>query len=248
MTKVRALVLTAPGSNRDGDGAFALAQAGAEPEIVSMLALTERPELAGDAGVLMFAGGFSFADSLGAGKVWGLELTHRVGDVVRTHIERGRPVIGVCNGFQALVRSGILPGIEGTAALAPNAHGRFECRWVTLQPVSQRCVWTAGLTSSIDCPVAHGEGRFLADDLTYATLAGGDQIALRYSASTYPANPNGSRDDIAGICDPTGLVLGLMPHPEDHVLPRQHPGHRRGRGGGLGLELFRRGVAHAAGS
>src|SRR5690606_36644313 len=135
---VRAVVLTAPGTNRDGDAAFALEQAGANPTVVPLSAGAHSPSLLSDAAVPMVAGGFSFADTLGAGKVWALELTHRVGDAVRFHIDRGRPVIGVCNGFQALVRAGILPGpgLEGRVALGPNAHGRFECRWVTLQPAS----------------------------------------------------------------------------------------------------------------
>jgi phosphoribosylformylglycinamidine synthase I len=200
------------------------------------------------------AGGFTYGDSLGAGKLWALDLTHRLDDALNRHVARGRPTLGVCNGFQALVRAGLLPGAGRVAALGPNANGRFECRWVTLAPTSRHCVWTRELDEPIDCPVAHGEGRFVADDATLAHLESSDLVALRYATSdggapkgAYPANPNGSMNDIAGICDDTGLVLGLMPHPEDHAVARQHPRHRRGALGRLGVAVFREGVRYAGG-
>jgi phosphoribosylformylglycinamidine synthase I len=252
--RVPAVVMTAPGSNRDPDAVFALEQAGADARLVSVFDLLERPTLLDDAGLVMLAGGFTYGDALGAGKLWALDLTHRLGDALTAHVDRGRPLLGVCNGFQALVQAGFLPGADGTAALGPNANGRFECRWVTLTPVSDHCIWTRSLDEPIDCPVAHGEGRFVADDSTVAHLEANDLVALRYATADgtaakgdYPANPNGSVNDIAGICDTTGLVLGLMPHPEDHAVPRQHPRHRRGVIGRLGLSLFREGVRHASG-
>ena len=117
-----------------------------------------------------------------------------------------------------------------------------------MRPASKRCIWTAGLTESIECPIAHGEGRLAADSDTLAALEADDLVAFRYAGG----NPNGSIADIAGICDETGLVLGLMPHPENHVLPRQHPQHLRRRHGeaalGLGRALFEAGVDHARGS
>jgi phosphoribosylformylglycinamidine synthase len=113
---------------------------------------------------------------------------------------------------------------------------------VQLQPVSQRCIWTADLDADIHCPIAHGEGRFVCDDTTLAALRSNDQIALRYSSP----NPNGSVADIAGICDTTGLVLGLMPHPEDHIVQRQHPQFIRGHRDGIALGLFQAGVRHAS--
>jgi phosphoribosylformylglycinamidine synthase len=146
-------------------------------------------------------------------------------------------VIGICNGFQVLTSAGLLPG-----ALGHNSQGRFDCRWVVLDAdPNSHCVWTAGLSEPIHCPIAHGEGRDVHGDVPALTEA--RQVALRYRST----NPNGSIDDIAGVCDPTGVVLGLMPHPENHVLPRQHPLHRRGGGGEahLGLRLFENGVAHA---
>jgi phosphoribosylformylglycinamidine synthase len=237
-----ALVVRGPGTNRDADVSFALDLAGAEPRVVLVGELVERPELLREARLFVVAGGFSYADALGAGRLLALDLSAGgLGDELATFVAAGRPVIGICNGFQALVRSGLLPGGGHRVALGHNSSGRFDCRWVRLASRSTRCVWTAPLDDDIDCPIAHGEGRFTCDDDTFAALAAGDQIALTYSGR----NPNGSRDDVAGICDPTGLVLGLMPHPENHVVARQHPQAGRGSGGRLGLRLFDAGVRHA---
>jgi phosphoribosylformylglycinamidine synthase len=187
--------------------------------------------------LVVIAGGFSFADALGAGRLFALELQHLIGDQLQTFAARGKPVLGICNGFQTLVRMGVLPGGH-EAALGHNDSGGFQCRWVTMKPVSKTCAWTEHLTEDIYCPIAHGEGRFTCDDETLSALQANDQIALTYSS----ANPNGSRHNIAGICDSTGMVLGLMPHPENHVIGRQHPQHHRGRTNGLGLHLFAEGV------
>jgi phosphoribosylformylglycinamidine synthase I len=236
-----ALVVRGPGTNRDPDVSLALDLAGAEARTVLAADLVADPSLLDQARILVLAGGFSYADALGAGRVLALELERGLGDELRGFVAAGRPVIGICNGFQALVRTGLLPGAGRRAALAPNDTGRFECRWVTLQPVSQRCVWTAGIDTPIDCPIAHGEGRFVCDDETLEALRANDQIALTYAGP----NPNGSVAAIAGITDASGVVLGLMPHPENHVLPRQFPRHARGERGGLGLTLFEHGVRHA---
>jgi phosphoribosylformylglycinamidine (FGAM) synthase-like amidotransferase family enzyme len=139
------------------------------------------------------------------------------------------------------------------ATLTFNARGHFECRWITLKPVSQQCIWTRGLSELIYCPVAHGEGNFqLADESRLADLAALDQIALVYTlpdgspaGGAYPHNPNGSIGDIAGICNPQGNVLGLMPHPEDHLFAWQHPHRSRGACGQTGLALFANGVQYA---
>lgn len=227
----RALVLAAPGTNRDRDVSFALELADARPEVLLLSDLVDRPERLADAQMLVVAGGFSYADALGAGRMWSLELTHRVGAHLLEFVDGGHPVIGICNGFQVLTGTGLLPG-----ALAHNESGHFQCEWVTLGAPPGRCVWTSGL-DPFDCPIAHGEGRYVHPDPS--ALAESGQIALTYVGH----NPNGSLLDVAGVCDPTGLVLGLMPHPENHVIPRQHPqGPLPGRS--LGLELFRRGVAH----
>jgi len=246
VSRPAALILRAPGSNRDGDAAFALDLAGAEPRRTLINAVFANPKLLHDAQLLVIPGGFSFADALGAGRLFALELVTRLREELQTFVDAGKPVIGICNGFQVLVRTGLLPGSGRSVALGGNAvagqpKGQFVCDWVTLQPASKRCIWTAELTEAIECPIAHGEGRLAAAADTLAALEADDQIAFRYSGS----NPNGSLADIAGICDQTGLVLGLMPHPENHVLPRQHPLHLRGHRSGLGRALFEAGVAHA---
>lgn len=240
MSRPTALVVAAPGTNRDADVAFALDLAGAEPRRALTAELHERPGLLDDARMLVIAGGFSYADSLGAGRLFAIELQRALGERLPAFVAAGRPVIGICNGFQSLVRLGLLPGAGRRAALGHNAHGSFECRWVELEPLPSVCVWTRDLDTTIECPIAHGEGRFVADDPVLDELTAAGQIALRYRV-----NPNGSARDIAGVCDPSGVVLGLMPHPENHVLPGQHPRRARGTAGGLGLRLFEAGVRHA---
>lgn len=246
----KALILHAPGTNRDGDLAYALQQAGAQTHIYPLTRLrTERTNwLAYD--LLALPGGFSYGDALGAGQLWALDLQTWFSDQMQAFVASGRPVLGICNGFQALVKSGILPGNGRSATLTFNASGHFECRWVTLAPNPHNdSFWLRDLTS-FTCPVAHGEGRFLTDsqqDLSPAAPAAFPeaQIALRYllpdgspAQGRYPANPNGSPGDIAGITNPQGNVLGLMPHPEDHIHPWQHPAWTRQHPSGLALPLL----------
>jgi len=218
--------------------------AGAQARITLLAELAEQPGLIRTGDLVVVAGGFSYADALGAGRLFALELERILGDLLPETVDRGVPVLGICNGFQTLVRAGLLPGGDRRVALGHNLSGTFDCRWVRLAPTSRHCVWTRDLDHDIDCPIAHGEGRFVCDDDTWHTLVAGDQIALTYRSD----NPNGSRGDVAGICDPTGLVLGLMPHPENHVLARQHPRRHRPdhNPGRSGLALFQRGVAHVS--
>ncbi len=233
MSAPAALVLAGPGTNRDRDLALAFELAGADPRIVLVDELVEQPDLLAEAQILGIAGGFSYGDSLGAGRMLALDLMTGVGDELRGFVASGRPVIGICNGFQVLTRAKLLPG-----ALGHNSHGRFDCRWVVLEPQPKsRCLWTKGLDEPIHCPIAHGEGRYVHPDPD--TLAEAGQVALRYRST----NPNGSVADIAGVCNAAGNVLGLMPHPENFVVGRQHPHHLSGSGlGNLGLEVFRKGV------
>ena len=233
MSRPTALVLAAAGTNRDHDVAFALDLAGAEPRITLLSELIERPSLLDSGQMVVIAGGFSYADALGAGRMFALQLEHRVGDALLAFVAAGKPVIGICNGFQVLTRTGLLPG-----ALGHNESGHFQCQWVTLEAPASRCIWTREL-KMIDCPIAHGEGRYTHSNARALAAAG--QVALRYNNG----NPNGSVDDIAGVCDATGAVLGLMPHPENHVIARQYPGFTNGAHGALGLTLFEQGVRYA---
>ncbi len=262
--KPKALILQAHGTNRDLDVMEALTLANAEPGGVPLNELRAHKNLFREFQLLIVPGGFSYADALGAGKLLALDLASYFEEAITAFVDSGKPVLGICNGFQALVKSGILPfgngekkeerrkeGAETT--LTFNSQGHFECRWVTLRPVSQRCIWTKGLDDLIACPVAHGEGNFQTSDLfPLSSFVTQEQIALSYTCADgssangrYPANPNGSLLDIAGICNPQGNVLGLMPHPENHIHAWQHPRHTRGENGQSGLALFQNGVKYA---
>ncbi len=246
MSPAKVLILHAPGTNRDGDLADAVTRAGGEVVITPLSILRENNGNWRDYGMLALPGGFSYGDALGAGRLFALDLETWFSDFMQSFIDDGRPVIGICNGFQALVKAGFMPQGGVQATLTFNASSRFECRWVHLKANrANPSLWLQDL-DSILCPVAHGEGRFILnerDDLPQS------QIAFRYvhpsgkaANGDYPANPNGSVDDIAGITNPAGNVLGLMPHPEDHIHPYQHPHWFRAENGSMGLKLFENGL------
>jgi phosphoribosylformylglycinamidine synthase subunit PurQ / glutaminase len=235
MRKMNALVLTGYGLNCDAETAFALEQAGASAQRVHINALVEGAVRLEDFELLVFIGGFGWGDDHGAGVIQALRMKTAMGPRLIDFVASGRLVLGICNGFQALVNLGLLPGFDGDyctreVALIGNACGNFRDQWVRLQvdPHSV-CVFTRGIQAA-DLPVRHGEGRLYADPAVIRRLQSAGQIVLRYAGSdgrpaggSFPHNPNGSVDDIAGICDPTGRVFGLMPHPEAYNDWTNHP-------------------------
>lgn len=254
MASPRALILRAPGTNCDEETAAAWEKAGAVVETWHIGRVFESPESLHDFGALTIPGGFSYGDDLGAGRILAIQLD-ALGDVLARFRDRGGLILGVCNGFQVLVRAGLLPGGEvGPATLARNESGHFEGRWTRLAPDPNRraCPFVDGLEGVLEMPAAHGEGRFLTStpgDLALLEAAG--QVVLRYvdekdqPTQEYPANPNGSPGAVAGLCDPTGRIFGLMPHPERFIEPVQHPRWTREglRTEGDGLRIFRNAVA-----
>ncbi|MEW6071799.1 MAG: phosphoribosylformylglycinamidine synthase I [Planctomycetota bacterium] len=255
---VRAIVLRSAGTNCDGETVLALRAAGAEVDLVHLNALARDPARLAAAAILALPGGFSYGDYVAAGRVFGLEIRHRLLDPLHRFVADGGFVLGVCNGFQILVELGMfeVPGASAAArgiALTDNESNRFECRWVTLRAEACACPWlVAGELMPV--PVAHAEGRFVVRDAeTLARLRANGQIALTYVApdggpAAYPDLPNGSTAAIAGLCDPSGRVLGLMPHPERNLMPWNHPQwtRRPPRAEGEGLSFYRRLVECAA--
>jgi len=245
------LVLTGDGINCERETAAAFALAGAEPRIVHVNDLLERPARLREFEALAFPGGFSFGDDLGSGQVLALKLSLVMGDELRLFLEQRKPVIGICNGFQALTKLGLLPEpfAPRKMALARNSHGSFTDKWVQLEvEKSSVCVWTRGLASEgpFALPMRHGEGRVVfakgEEESIHRQLSQAGQVVLRYSEDV-----NGSHGRIAGVCDPTGLVLGLMPHPEAAVSLLQHPQSTRFEkrdAEGVGLRFFRNCVSY----
>jgi phosphoribosylformylglycinamidine synthase len=263
MAKIRVLVLRTAGTNCDKETAFAFREAGAEPELVHVNSLTGAEISLSGFHILAIPGGFSYGDDIASGKILANELKFGIADEVRRFIKDGKLIIGICNGFQVLVKGGLLPNIAGDfktieSTLTLNDSARFEDRWVYLsgrttndERRTTKCVWTKGIDKTIYLPVAHGEGKFVPRDngvLDY--LNKNDMVVFRYAhengavADEYPANPNGSVEAIAGICDATGRILGLMPHPERHVSYLQHPRWTRNgkKTSGDGFAIFSNGV------
>jgi phosphoribosylformylglycinamidine synthase subunit PurQ / glutaminase len=242
----KAIVIGGYGINADAELAWAFKLAGASVERIHIAELAEDPSLLSSARILAFPGGFSFGDHLGSGQVLALLCRRTLRPALERFVADGGLVIGVCNGFQALVRIGILPNRDGAwgreASLIQNANCRFVDGWF---PVSfekdSRCVWTRGLPGRL-LPVRHGEGRFVAkDSLALDALEAEGLVAARYLGD----GPNGSERGIAGICDPSGRVFGLMPHPEAFLARENHPGRRRATREEPGIDLFENGVRGA---
>ncbi len=252
------LVLRAPGTNCDLETAHAFESVGATTSALHVNAWLAAPGRVEDADGVVLPGGFSYGDDLGAGAVLGTALRTRLFDPLRRLVDRGGIVLGICNGFQVLVRAGLLPGFsdetgeDRLVALASNAQNRYEDRWVTLEAASAHCVFLRP-GDRLHVPVAHAEGRFVPRDGAVArSLAERDLVAWRYVApdgrrpAPFPFNPNGATDDVAGLTDPTGRILGMMPHPERNQFPWQDPRYHRGAAPQRpeGLLVFRRAVDH----
>jgi len=249
MSLPKVLIPVALGTNRDGDLADAFEAAGAEAHRIPLQALRDGEAKLADFQMLAIPGGFSYGDSLGAGRLFGLDLVGWFGEQLQEANAREMPMLGVCNGFQAIVSAGLLPGeADNRGVLTDNLSGKFECRWVTLLPEpGNDSIWLSELTEPIRCPVAHAEGRFVSANLdaiearTGVAFRYGDPATGEVAQGAYPANPNGSASDIAGITDATGRILGLMPHPENHIFARQDLLRGR-RIGGQALPMFKAAV------
>jgi len=264
--QVRVLILTGLGLNCEAETEAAFRMVGASPHRVHLLDLLEGSgeHRLSDYSVLAFIGGFAFGDHLGAGFVFANKIRWRLYDQLLEFIERGGLALGICNGFQTMVRLGLLPGLDGDyrtprATLAPNERLGYRDAWVRLAfETESPCLWTDGL-EQLELPARHGEGRFLTDtpELLERLEASG-QISVRYvgadgrATESWPDNPNGSPHGVAGICDSSGRLFGMMPHPDAYLYPFHHPDwqRRRLRGDlpdeGEGLSIFRNGVDAAA--
>jgi len=251
MLSPKVCVLRSAGTNCDQETAAAFSLAKAKVELLHINQLVDNKRTLDDFGILAFPGGFSYGDDVASGKIFANQLRFKLIDSLRKFIADGKLIIGICNGFQILVKSGLLPGEVNwnqSASLIINDSGKFESRWVYLKPGGSNCVWTKGLKKVIYLPVAHGEGKFVvADKQVLHRLKANHQIVFQYTdesgdLSGYPDNPNGSMDNIAGICDETGRVFGLMPHPERHVFSVQHPRKDLYKKEADGLQIFKNGV------
>ncbi len=256
---VKAIVLTGFGINCDNETQRALERAGARAVRMHLNDLLERLDELDGAQILAIPGGFSFGDHIASGKVLANRLRNKLGEPLAKFVADGKLVVGICNGFQVMVKMGLLPLFNGVfeqdVTLAWNDTCRFENRWVHLRAVPQtKCVWVKDI-DVLELPVRHGEGKFIPrDEAVLKRLQDNGQIALRYvredgapAKGAFPHNPNGAIDDIAGICDPTGRIFGLMPHPEAFQYRENHPNWTRLQldEEGAGLKIFRNAVAFA---
>ncbi|MBP7936958.1 MAG: phosphoribosylformylglycinamidine synthase I [Phycisphaerae bacterium] len=237
MSKPKVMILRTAGTNCDEETAHAWQLAGAETERVHIRELAGHPDRLKDYAILTIPGGFSYGDDISAGKILANQMVHHLADALQSFLAAGKLILGICNGFQVLVKAGLLPGaVPGqsatsgngqTVTLTQNDSARFEARWIHLRCWRQCAFLPDGAILAM--PIAHGEGKLVAaDDSVLAQLKNCGHIALTYcdaegQSGPYPVNPNGSQADIAGLIDATGRILGLMPHPERHVCPTQHP-------------------------
>jgi phosphoribosylformylglycinamidine synthase len=260
--KPKAIILRTAGTNCDYETAAAFELAGAVAERIHINRVIEGDVDLADFEILAVPGGFSYGDDIASGKILANELKYRLGDRLKEFALKGKPVIGICNGFQVLAKMGLLPDPKSfaqTTTLTFNDSDKFECRWICLHRVREagakvKSLWVNGLPDVIPLPVAHGEGKFIAcDGTTLAFLEKNNQIVFRYvspdgQSPVYPFNPNGAVNNIAGISNDKGNIFGLMPHPERFVWRLQHPDHSipaLDGEHGWGLQIFRNAVEYA---
>jgi phosphoribosylformylglycinamidine synthase subunit PurQ / glutaminase len=257
---VKALVLRCAGTNCNVETAWALEKAGAAPEQVHVNALLKGERKLSDYGLMVLPGGFSFGDDIASGKVLANKLLSGLRQELGAFVAKGRPLIGICNGFQVLVKCGLLPGLGGwddklSVTLTDNDSGNFEARWTFLKVGNKKSFYAKGMPDVFPLPVAHGEGKFMTESpKTFKALEANGQVLFRYvnpqgRSGGYPWNPNGSDGDVAGIVNAAGNVLGMMPHPERYAFPRQHSHWTQLKPlpeQGVGLQIFKNAVRYAA--
>ena len=229
----KVLVLRAAGSNCDFETKYAFDKAGGQADLVHVNRILSGQIKLEDYQILAIPGGFTYGDDISAGKILANQLKYKLADALNTFYQGDKLIIGICNGFQVLVKAGLLPVVDFMAkqsvTLSNNDSGKFEDRWIYLNVNDGPCVFTRNIKKTLYFPVAHAEGKFVPnDEMILKSLKENNQIVFQYRSSgngkaDYPDNPNGSVNDIAGICDPTGRVLGLMPHPERHLDPMNNP-------------------------
>lgn len=246
----RVLVLRSPGVNCDAETAYAFERAGAAADVIHLNRWIEQPQLARQYQILALPGGFSYGDDLSAGRIAGNQLRHHLADALGEFRDAGKLILGICNGFQTLIKSGLLDSDDDAGAgatLAWNAGGRYQDRWVRLRATSPQCMFLQGV-EELELPIAHAEGQFRArDEAKLDELEEAGQLALRYvdgPGASVPFNPNGAQRDVAGLCDRSGRVFGLMPHPERCIDPTHHPQwpRRQPASEGAGMAIFRNAV------
>jgi phosphoribosylformylglycinamidine synthase len=249
-SKPKVLILRGPGTNCDQETIWALELASAECFPFHINLVMKNPSVLRDYHLLALPGGFTYGDDISAGAVFATEIREFLGSELRDFIDSGKLVVGICNGFQILIKSGFLPsnGLENKTTLFFNDSAKFECRWIHLRKNhTNPSPFLSKLPDILPCPVAHAEGKFMVENEdVLKKIENSNQVAFTYVDSNgktgdYPVNPNGSIGDIAGITDPTGRVLGLMPHPERNIFPRLHPNFRRPdftQKAGAGLKFF----------
>ena len=254
---VKACVLFAAGTNCDQESAYALQLVGAAAEVVHVNRFRAGERRLNEFQILLIPGGFSYGDYIASGRIFANELKHFLRDQIEQFIADGKLVLGICNGLQVLVKCGLLPAFERpfepqTVTLDTNDSGRYEDRWVYLKVEDSPAVFTRNVPSPMYLPVAHAEGKFIAKSAdVLRCLNERHQVGLRYTTldgepTAFPDNPNGSEEDIAAICDPTGRIFGLMPHPERFVRREQHPRwHREQVDEPHGIAIFRNAVEYA---